>query len=297
MRLQLDENEKEIGVFVRKLEEISGKYSEAEEILKKAEKDSEAVPAIRKRAADLIDAASVTGRLRELTVKLDSLKKEYLEKEERSRSMQQLYSSARDSFFRDQYGIIAENLSDGQPCPVCGSTDHPHPAERTEGSVTQADVEKAERERDRAEKELQDSRDRVTKADSALKEMNARLASLVVGEGRSAADLAAEADRLAKEADGIERRTAEYREVIRKLSADRERAAAEHENAAKRNAELRGSLEELTGQYLDAVLKAGFRDEEEYLSGALETEDIERIRAEAKCAMTGKRLPVQSHQA
>ena len=282
VRLQLDENEKEIGVFVRKLEEISGKYSEAEEILKKAEKDSEAVPEIRKRAADLIDAASVTGRLRELTVKLDSLKKEYLEKEERSRSMQQLYSCARDSFFRDQYGIIAENLSDGQPCPVCGSTDHPHPAERTEGSVTQADVEKAERERDRAEKELQDSRDRVTKADSALKEMNARLASLAVGEGRSAADLAAEADRLAKEADGIERRTTEYREVIRKLSADRERAAAEHENAAKRNAELRGSLEELTGQYLDAVLKAGFRDEEEYLSGAMETEDIERIRAEVE---------------
>ena len=41
-------------------------------------------------------------------------------------------------------GSLAADLHAGEPCPVCGSTEHPRPAPVGEGTVTRADVEAAE---------------------------------------------------------------------------------------------------------------------------------------------------------
>ena len=39
-----------------------------------------------------------------------------------------------------QAGILAESLNDGEPCPVCGSTSHPHKAKMAEGSLSEAEL-------------------------------------------------------------------------------------------------------------------------------------------------------------
>ena len=51
----------------------------------------------------------------------------------------------RNKYYADIYGDIAEKLFDGKPCPVCGSTEHPNPAPRSEDGVTKSEVEKAEK--------------------------------------------------------------------------------------------------------------------------------------------------------
>ena len=44
-------------------------------------------------------------------------------------------------FLNEQAGILALNLEDGQPCPVCGSREHPQIAALSDEAPTQAEVE------------------------------------------------------------------------------------------------------------------------------------------------------------
>ena len=53
-------------------------------------------------------------------------------------------SEMRRRFNLEQAGIMAENLYDGECCPVCGSTVHPKKAVKAENAPTQADVENYE---------------------------------------------------------------------------------------------------------------------------------------------------------
>ena len=55
-------------------------------------------------------------------------------------------------FLNEQAGILALNLEEGQPCPVCGSREHPQIATLSDEAPTQTEVEAAKSERDKREK-------------------------------------------------------------------------------------------------------------------------------------------------
>jgi exonuclease SbcC len=54
------------------------------------------------------------------------------------------HTKLRRHFLTQQAGLLAEELTPGAPCRVCGSTDHPAPASRSPEAPTQADVDAAE---------------------------------------------------------------------------------------------------------------------------------------------------------
>lgn len=55
-------------------------------------------------------------------------------------------------FLNEQAGILALNLEEGEPCPVCGSREHPQIAALSDEAPTQVEVELAKSERDKKEK-------------------------------------------------------------------------------------------------------------------------------------------------
>lgn len=57
------------------------------------------------------------------------------------------YEHMYEAFLKEQAGILAENLSAGCPCPVCGSTIHPDPAKLSDHAVTELEVEQAKKTR------------------------------------------------------------------------------------------------------------------------------------------------------
>ena len=61
-------------------------------------------------------------------------------------SEEDIRKAERAAFLASQAGILARDLQPGKPCPVCGSTEHPHPAPLKEGAFTKEDVDRAEAE-------------------------------------------------------------------------------------------------------------------------------------------------------
>lgn len=92
------------------------------------------------------------------------------------------YDLAEAHFLSAQAGIIAGRLINGQPCPVCGATEHPSPAVLSGGAPSQNELERLKNLRDernalcgQSAKELEKVR---ASADSAFQELKRRCAAL-----------------------------------------------------------------------------------------------------------------------
>lgn len=75
------------------------------------------------------------------------------EKQRLAEAAAQQYDKKYKLLLKGQAGILAEHLEEGTPCPVCGSTHHPKPAERFGNAVSEEDVERAKQKKKQLEKE------------------------------------------------------------------------------------------------------------------------------------------------
>ena len=190
-------------------------------------------------------------------------------------------------------GLVGE-LVEGEPCPVCGSPEHPAPAEAGAEAVPRADVEQAEDEARRAEALLQEAvldaerlrterdaaADRAGKGTraEAAREVESAAAALKAARDEAAAEerLDAELVELDRRSDELSERLAGRREALAGLRAssqtldERLRADAARIESARGDAgtvaELRAGhsaradaderLADLTAGARDAVLSA-----------------------------------------
>lgn len=150
--------EKEIDEKSKVLEEVKGAdllaqklTVQKEEIKKKAEALKELKTEIDRCKAEQKNLKNAQSFAKSALDEYGALENEY----------NQIYIA----FFNEQAGIIADELKDGEPCPVCGSTSHPNLARKSENAPSQADVESAQN----LVKKAQEKADKARDTASALK--------------------------------------------------------------------------------------------------------------------------------
>lgn len=65
----------------------------------------------------------------------------YFKLEEEAQEEQSAYNGLELTYLREQAGILAQSLMEGQPCPVCGAIEHPNKAKLSQGALTKEELD------------------------------------------------------------------------------------------------------------------------------------------------------------
>lgn len=85
----------------------------------------------------------VLDRKSQLWENLENFQEELEIKEKSAEESLHNYNSLHNAWFQSEAYKFSSKLVEGEGCPVCGSTTHPHPAEKPENIPTEAHLEKA----------------------------------------------------------------------------------------------------------------------------------------------------------
>jgi exonuclease SbcC len=101
--------------------------------------------------------------------------KEYLLLAAEARHNAELYSTLNLAFLNEQAGIMASMLTDGTPCPVCGSVHHPALAKLSTFAPSEAELKRAKKISDEAQKRAEKKSLECGRAKGQMEAENARL--------------------------------------------------------------------------------------------------------------------------
>ena len=124
---------------------ISEDKLQAEE-LKVLESSLEAIRYEEKELTDvqnkLLELQKDYGTLENIAMQHNAAVIEYQRAYEAYEAARQKYHQMEKAFFDGQAGVLAKNLKDNCPCPVCGSLSHPNPASILQDAPAKEDLEK-----------------------------------------------------------------------------------------------------------------------------------------------------------
>ena len=163
-------------------------------------------------------------------------------------------------------GELAGQLKRGEPCPVCGSTEHPHKAKAAENSITRAKVDSKKKD---AEQKYQELQEMITDQEKAKK---------LVEEKHAAVEKAnTEVTTFSERLDSRKKNLLEGVATAKKLEEEIAKLTASVEEYEKLKQELLETQKSAKDAYLESKTKTG--------SAEKETEAADKAHKEAEEAL------------
>lgn len=201
---------------------------------------------------------------------------------EESRRRDAEYTAVKERFYASQAGLLAAELKEGQPCPVCGSTEHPAPACPASEPATKEQLERADGERRRAESRVHAAAAEAAKRQAELESAKGRLEALGFTGGESAQELEGECAHTRAEIQRREAAAKRARAESEAALAALSRAKAALENAEKRRADIEAALEAQQAEFAAGLSALGFAGAEEYERAKMPARDMDALDAQLR---------------
>lgn len=179
------------------------------------------------------------------TLKLAKAHEQLVKDHQRARKLQQLVAlelkqaSQRHKHMLEQWLSqsalnLAQNLVAGEPCPVCGATEHPAPATQGGENISQDQLDQALEEVNEAQEELSQASEKVTKLAAQLEAQPCQLSPAQAREQLQEAKAAlAAAKQASEQASSCKAQIAELNAQLEALRADNQTAQARLAGDAK----------------------------------------------------------------
>ena len=117
------------------------------------------------------DGLAKAGEYEALTAKIGEAETDYIQAASKLKKQAGQYDEMQMRYLNGLAGTLAASLTDGEPCPVCGSTTHPDPAPQDELTVTRELLDRCKLQTEK----LRDGAEKMALSLSSMKTTSARL--------------------------------------------------------------------------------------------------------------------------
>ncbi len=277
----MSKNTADIQEQQKALEDANEALTNAEKALPGAKATQEEAGSHAKEADDMLassrqlsDCIPVLKDLEKKQKALDRQKQLMAELKKASDQADQTYAAAKEGYYRSQAGLLAVELEDGKPCPVCGALSHPQPAQLTDESVTKEEMEEADRRHREAADALHEADNALTTFQTQVDKDKGRLREMEIQADETEQHLKQRIGELETRAEQLRRAIDESRKAYANLTIQIEKSRATVEEGQKRLDALLETAERLGKQFRDHLGAAGFEDEQAYRLAKMPEKDI-----------------------
>ena len=259
----LQETEKALPDAQKALEQANLLLPQAEEFIVKARLLMQAAPQLKEKE--------------KLQKQQTKLQKELNTLYENSRAADSAYAAAKEGYYRSQAQLLAAELKDGQPCPVCGAVHHPAPAPCTADTVTREDMEQAEKAQQLANEKLKKASDQKLTADAALTAALESLKAMQIGEDATEAGLKQQAKDCETQAAALRQQAETCQKRLTDLQLLSEKYGEAVRLGKERMASLTGREAEAEAHFHALLQTHGFENERDYQLSKLSEQDMTQL--------------------
>lgn len=198
-----------------------------------------------------------------------------------SRKADDEYKKVKEAFYAGQSALIAQELAEGQPCPVCGSIEHPAPAKARGELVTKEELEDADASRKTADFDLQEASKKVAET-KAIREQKKQQIADAGFENTDAKQLSNQAKQIKNDIKIIEDDYKKAEEALQSARTELEKSKANKETASNQLKTEKDNFQTKKKELEESLRENGFADIKAFNDAGLGKQELVELEDEVK---------------